>query len=627
MSLNIQLVNMPFGNLEKPAIGLTQLKARTSDVHGDAVRIDVNYLNHEFGRLLGPGPYKYIATHQNGLISGFGEWFFRQAAFPDIADNRDAYLARFGPYFGPEVLQRIERDLIPLRRRLPQALDELIERYRLDRADIVGLSSTFFQNLASVALARRLRRIRPDQIIVMGGANCEASMGAALIAHVPVIDYAFSGPSLVSFPQFVGKILAGDRTGCDQIDGVLSARNTAAAAPAGQELDINTPIPLDYDDFFASLDRLLPAAEVKADVLFETSRGCWWGERAHCTFCGLNGGSMAYRAMAPERALALIEGLIARYAGRTGSFECVDNILPREYVDQVFARLRPPPHVSLFYEVKADLTDSQLAALAAGGVRHIQPGIEALATSTLKLMRKGTTAFNNIRLLMGCHAHGIAPMWNLLVGFPGETAEVYATYQEILPDLFHLPPPSGVFPVRFDRFSPYFTAAKEYGLDLKPFDFYELCYPFPEAALMNMAYYFQDTNYAATYLGALGGAISGLRASVEHWRAAWSDRDGAAPPRLALVADDLVEDSRSGILRRIALTSAEAALLAEAVRPVDEEALARHGDALAGVRAKRLVFSERGRVMSLVARPRVAAGDGRRDTTERTTDLAVGAAA
>ena len=28
----------------------------------------------------------------------------------------------------------------------------------------------------------------------------------------------------------------------------------------------------------------------------ETSRGCWWGERSHCTFCGLNGMGMTYRS-------------------------------------------------------------------------------------------------------------------------------------------------------------------------------------------------------------------------------------------------------------------------------------------------------------------------------------------
>src|SRR6185312_12938146 len=110
--------------------------------------------------------------------------------------------------------------------------------------------------------------------------------------------------------------------------------------------------------------------------------------------------------------------------------------------------------------------------LALGRVLRIQPGIEALLTSTLKLMRKGTTAFNGINLLKSCKRYGVTPLWNLLVGFPGETADIYQAYTKIIPSLFHLPPPSGVYPVRFDRYSPYHTHSEQYGLSLVPYDFY-----------------------------------------------------------------------------------------------------------------------------------------------------------
>jgi ribosomal peptide maturation radical SAM protein 1 len=384
-------------------------------------------------------------------------------------------------------------------------------------------------------------------------------------------------------------------------------RQLADVAEAGKELDIDTELELDYDDFFASLDRLLPGQNLKPDILFETSRGCWWGERAHCTFCGLNGGSMAYRAMKPARAVALIEDLAARYAHRSGSFECVDNILPREYVGEVFGKLQLPEHVSMFYEVKADLTESQISQLAAGGVRRIQPGIESLATSTLKLMRKGTTAFGNIKFLMHCRTYGVTPFWNLLVGFPGETAEVYARYQKVLPDLFHVPPPSGVFPVRFDRFSPYFNTPDDFGLNLKPFDFYEFSYPFPEQSLNSMAYYFHDTNYEAKYLGDLAAAISSLRQIIDRWHASWVEDNAAAAPRLLLHPDaqgHVVEDTRSGALVRIPVSQRELDLLHETARPVAEEQIVeRFGETLDAVRRKRLIFSERGRVMSIVAFP------------------------
>lgn len=82
-------------------------------------------------------------------------------------------------------------------------------------------------------------------------------------------------------------------------------------------------------------------------------------------------------------------------------------------------------------------------------------------------MKKGTTVFQNLNLLRWCFTYEISPIWNLLVGFPGEGEEIYRRYLEILPLLFHLPPPSGVYPVRFDRFSPYHNHPEAYARSLQ----------------------------------------------------------------------------------------------------------------------------------------------------------------
>lgn len=201
MCLNIRSVNMPFGDIGRPSIELTQLAEQTRRLRSEKVAIDIKYLNHEFGRLFGPKACKYITTHQSGLVSGFGAWFFRQVAFPELPEKREAYLTRFGHYFGLDVLQWFKRDLQPLRNRLADILGNLIDKYGLDQADIIGLSSTFLKNLASIALARRLRLLRPDQSSLWKG------MGIELVAHVPMI-VVFSAPALILFPLFVRKIKA-----------------------------------------------------------------------------------------------------------------------------------------------------------------------------------------------------------------------------------------------------------------------------------------------------------------------------------------------------------------------------------------------------------------------------------
>jgi hypothetical protein len=56
--------------------------------------------------------------------------------------------------------------------------------------------------------------------------------------------------------------------------------------------------------------------------------------------------------------------------------------------------------------------------------------------------------------------------------------------------LFHLPPPVGITPVIFERFSPYHFNAAQYGLTLTPFPIYRLLYPEQLVDYSKLAYYF-----------------------------------------------------------------------------------------------------------------------------------------
>ena len=388
-------------------------------------------------------------------------------------------------------------------------------------------------------------------------------MGQEIARNVNQIDFVFSGPALKSFPRFVRHCLDQKADECHTVPGVLSKTNGILKAPSattgrgelkvlsatpshGEELDIDELIDLNYDSFLESHDRTFEGTNIKPILLFETSRGCWWGEKSHCTFCGLNGATMTYRSMKPENALKQFD-LLFKYSSRIERLESVDNILPKSYLRDVFPNLKTPPHVSIFYEVKADLLEEDMQVLSHARVKLVQPGIEALATPVLKIMKKGTSSFQNLVLLKNCVLYDIYPLWNLLVGFPGEPEEVYRKYDEDLPLLTHLPPPSGVYPVRFDRYSPYFNKAKEYGLSLSPVDYYEFIYPFSKESLTNLAYYFTDTNFGANYVKLVSRWISKLQSHIAQWQARWRQNQ-AIPPRLFFKGNGqstVVYDSRS----------------------------------------------------------------------------------
>src|SRR5439155_957173 len=79
----------------------------------------------------------------------------------------------------------------------------------------------------------------------------------------------------------------------------------------------------------------------------------------HCTFCGLNGLSMAYRAKTPDRAFREILELAERYG--VDEVTAVDNILAMDYFRELLPRLKARGiGLKLFYEVKANLTREQV---------------------------------------------------------------------------------------------------------------------------------------------------------------------------------------------------------------------------------------------------------------------------
>lgn len=604
--LKIHLVNMPFGNVLFPSIALTQLRAVLEQRFGDAVEVRISYLNHDYARRIGPEIYQGICDATTN--TGIADWLFRQAAFPELEDNREAYFRRYYPSNDPAV-RELRDTLQRLREDVGAFLDEGIAAHGLAEADVVGMSSMFGQNVPSFALARKLKSAKPGLLTLMGGANCESPMGQEIARHIPAVDFVFSGPGLRSLPQFIQCHLDGDLEGVHRIDGVFSSTNCGDARirALGQELPVDEVLELDYESFLDSFEANLPDT-LSPMLLFETSRGCWWGERAHCTFCGLNGGTMNYRAMSAANALKQFDQLF-RYWPRAREFQCVDNIMPKEYIQDVFAVLKPPPGLAIFYEVKADLEEEDLRVLARAGVNRLQPGIEALSTFTLRLMRKGTTSTRNIVFLKNCLALGIQPVWNILVGFPGEREEIYARYVDVIPWMRHLPPPSGVFPVRFDRYSPYFVQARKFELDLHPLDYYRHIYPIPEEDLHNLAYYFADHNLTADYFGATLRWLSPMAEKHRSWRDRWDGRGEVPTLHFEAAGSRLVRDTRSGspmtidvgdVGRRLLDVLADSRKMEEVAAGLPDLSGSAIDRELGVLEEQGLVFRDEGRLVSLV---------------------------
>ena len=244
---------------------------------------------------------------------------------------------------------------------------------------------------------------------------------------------------------------------------------------------------------------------------------CWWGERRQCTFCGLNGTSLAFHSKSPVRAVQELAALVDRYPA--ADVDLTDNILDMRYFSGFLPAVAGRRlNATIFYDTKSNLKKHQVRMLRDAGVRTIQPGIESLSDRVLALMRKGVTALQNIQLLKWCKELGVEADWNLIWGFPGERAEEYARMAALVPLLTHLRPPVSAAPLRLDRFSPIFCNAEKAGITrVQPMPSYRHVYPLPQEAIANIACYFtfgylvpQDV---ATYTGP-------LRRQLRKWRKA-----------------------------------------------------------------------------------------------------------
>jgi len=479
---------MPFAGLERPAIGLSLLKA---GLGRRGVRAEIRYLNWELAERIGLDDYEFVTDWSIVPHQAFvGEWMFTEALYGPRPDMDRRFAARLRDKWGlsDEAIARV----FTARGTCTDFIDHCAKNIDWSDYRIVGCTSMFQQNIASIALAKRVKELYPDVVTVMGGANWEGEMGRELHRQFDCVDVVCSGEADESFPAVVAAVLDGR-----SLAGIagISFRSDGSSVSSPQppvfaKLDgLAWP---DYDEYFETRAAHPEIAErVPPLLLIQTARGYWWGERRHCTFCGLNGGAMAFRSKSPDSVVNELRHLRERYG--VSAIDAVDEILDMKYFRTLLPQLeREGLDVQLFYEIKANITHQQVAQMARGGITSVQPGIENLSDHVLGLMDKGTTALKNVQLLKWCREYGITVYWNLLHGIPGETKEDYDNVVRIIKVIWFLQPPTGgAVRLRLDRFSPYHNDPVRYGVTrVHAAESYHYLYQVDDAALDRIAYYF-----------------------------------------------------------------------------------------------------------------------------------------
>lgn len=616
--MDVCLLYMPYGSIDPPPLGISALVAAGKRA-GLAVR--ALYPSFWFAEKIGYLTYNAISVAIGGPQAA--EWTFSRAAFPDFRRRDADYLRRYLKWeraregekysilFSDE--ESFKRKCREVRSQAEAFIPETVERILELEPKIVGCSSIYYQNCASLAVLRRLKELRPGIVTLMGGANCEGEMGMAMKRSFPWVDFVVSGEADEIFPALCRRLLEdGGKAPEEELPaGVIGPRRAARGGepPVAMVEPLDGLAAPDYGDFLGEVESFrYRSALPPLSLSVEMSRGCWWGQRRKCTFCGVNGQRTRYRAKPPGRVLEELDELHRRHG--VENFLSTDNILDRSSFATILPRLADParPRYSFFTEIKSNLSQEQCRLLRAAGFTRMQPGIESLHDALLGILNKGSSAAGNVALLKYAFENGIKLTWIALVDIPGERDEWYAETAAWLPAISHLQPPCRIKPIRFDRFSDYHRRPAHYGLSLAPLRWYRDIYPLPPERIEGIAYHFEDRKRRGRKPGP--GKEAFVRALLVWMRLFTA---GAEPPRLTVKEGektDVVTDTRPGASgKETRLAGLPRLVLRACHRPrrrkelMEEIAAGGAGDgaaeaALASLEERRLLLELGGRLIS-----------------------------
>ncbi len=548
----VLLISMPWGTCMEPCLGISILK---SVLTSHSIGCDCLYASM---RLLRYVKYNtWVSLSQSWAANDFVfTREFEDQASPEqiqvlerlIQDKQDCLA------LSPKAIAPAEPQILKMLRArnevIPRFLDDILAEIDFSAYCLVGFSCLFDQTMASLALARRIKRIHPGITVAFGGYALQRPVGPELqnvFAEMDVVSYGDGEPVIV--PLFEAS------TGVRPLGDVP---NISYRDPDGKVVDLDHPVKIDldtsptpnFDDFFIQREEL----EEKHGVSFligempvESSRGCWYGQKAHCVFCGIDDETLRYRVKSSDITVSQLDQLHGRY--NVTSFRFSDYIMPMTYYQSFLPEMaaRNAPY-TLHYETKANLKRSQIDLCAAAGIRYLQPGIESFSSPVLKLMAKGVSAAQNIFTLYTILNNGMYSFYNLIFGFPYESSSDYEDLVRILPYLFHLIPPQTTVPVLVTRYAPLATDPERFGAKqpLKAHWRYDVVFSShfkreTNLAMESYCYYF-DSPYRN-----FDGDLSLLHKVLQHQVLRWRERFESGKSQLTyrLVADSLlVEDTR-----------------------------------------------------------------------------------
>ena len=502
--LDVVLLSPPYDFPPRPSFALSIFRQCLNEA---GLRSRVFYPMFRLSHLLGIETAQKIDFYP--YTSGLEEFLFAHMTDVENGCSNEEFARFLSREFPDHPYDGVLALISEAEEKARQCIEEVAEEIARIRPGVLAVSSIFSQMNGALAVIRRVKELSPDTVTLLGGTNVSGDAGAAVLRNYGSVDYVFFGEGDEVFAD-VCLIAMGRKPGPMPYGVVRHGEEIPDPVPHRMTQDMNRiPYP-DYSDFIAEWDREQAGGygppmfgsqyvEQNKEALYlsgssyalylEGSRGCWWGQKHPCSFCGLNGRKNAYRFKTAERICDEILTLSRKYENNL--IQLTDNILSFDAMDRLLPMLRDSgAEMRLVGEVKTNLKEKDIVNLRQAGFLIVQPGIESLNDHLLRLMNKGNSAAAHVAFLKNCRRNGLGLSWNLLMSIPGEKEEDYEELLALIPKIIHFTPPVGTFPIMFQRYSAYLEDPEKYGLELRPKEMYRYIYGDSDERIRDMCLYY-----------------------------------------------------------------------------------------------------------------------------------------
>ncbi len=262
--------------------------------------------------------------------------------------------------------------------------------------------------------------------IIWGGAH-PSSLPEQTLDH-DLVDIVCVGEGDITFPEIV-KALSGKRP-LEGIAGIAYKDGDRKIIAPGRALcDVEELLPVPWElvevEKYIHRDFYLKGMTRSMDI-GQTSRGCPY----QCGFCSsATLRQRKWRAMSVEKSLKMILEPVRRfnldsiwirddefYIDRQRAFQICQGIIRSGLK---FKWYSSGTRIDVFNRA----TTEEILSYKASGADTLKFGAESGSDRMLKLMKKGIRVEDTVRANLKAKAHGIVPVFALIIGFPTETFE------------------------------------------------------------------------------------------------------------------------------------------------------------------------------------------------------------